>query len=499
MSIGKKLTLLLATPLVVLMVFFGVLDDMQSKARHLKELRREGRSVAHTMQLAIEDYFRDRQLDEVRELGDQVTRYERILGLRVFNANGDVIYQSPSLNAYPFAFATELEHVLREGRSYEGQRNLEGEPGIYFLLPLTGTNAVRLGALQLLQLGSFIKEDARASRKSIATLTLIMILAVTSVVYLVTLFNVSRPTEDLVRHFRRIGAGELGAKVPVRGRDEFGRLAQEFNAMCERLETAQQTLLAEQERRERAEQALRRAERLASVGRLAAGLAHEIGTPLNVISGRTEALLRRGAQDAQEQRVLQIIMDQIDRISRILQGMLDFARGRPPQLQRTNLVTVVKNVLEFMDNRFERRKIRVDCRVPSDLPWLMIDPDQISQVLLNLTVNAIEAMPEGGKLTIDGEFLTRPYPDQTGRQGSFVALTIQDTGVGIAPEHLGRVFDPFFTTKEVGAGTGLGLSVSYGIVQEHGGWIEMQSATGEGTCVRVFLPVAEASASPGEQ
>jgi signal transduction histidine kinase len=495
MRIGYRLTLFLAGPLVVLMALFGYLDDHRTRARNREELAREGRSVARTLQLAIEDYFRDRQLEDVRDIGDQVTRYERILGLRVFNADGAMIYESTSLSPYPFISQSELLAVLREGRSFEIQRKLGNESATSFLLPLTGSGGRRLGALQLLQLASFIEEEARASRTSMIMLTLSLILAVTSVIYLVTLFGVSRPTEDLVRHFRSVGAGDLDARVPIRGRDEFGRLAQEFNAMCGRLEIAQRTLSAEQERRQRAETALRTAERLASVGRLAAGLAHEIGTPLNVISGRTETLLRRDAGDPKEQRSLRIIMEQIDRISRIVQGMLDFARGRQARPRPADLSEVLKGVLEFMDNRFERRKIHVEYRVPTPLPPVMIDPDQISQVLLNLTVNAVEAMPQGGNLSIRAETTTRPNSDPSGHPGPFLALVFQDTGVGIAPEHLGRVFDPFFTTKDVGSGAGLGLSVSYGIMQEHGGWIEMQSGVGEGTRVTVFLPLADTGAS----
>lgn len=500
MRIGYRLTLLLAGPLMVLMALFGYLDDRRTRERNREELAREGRSVARTLQLAIEDYFRDRQLEDVRDLGDQVTNYERILGLRVFNADGTIIYESASLASYPFLSRPQLLAVLSEGRSFELQRKLGDEPATSFLLPLSGAAGRRLGALQLLQLGAFIEEEARASRNFMILLTVATIVALTGIVYLVTLFGVSRPTEELVRRFRQAGAGDLQTRAPVRGHDELGRLAQEFNAMCARLDEAQRSLQLEQEKRHSAETALRTAERLASVGELAAGLAHEIGTPLNVISGRAEGMLSKAPPDSDLRRGLGIIVAQIERISRIVHGMLDFARTREMRPRPVDAARLIATVLEFMEHRLERYRIRVGASLPDGLPRVSADPDQLSQVFLNLVVNAVEAMPEGGTLEVRATVVSRTHhdhPDAVDRP--YLALVFADSGVGIAPEHLPRVFDPFFTTKDVGAGVGLGLSVSYGIVQEHGGWIEIESAPGKGTGVTVYLPVVETGpAATGE-
>jgi signal transduction histidine kinase len=273
----------------------------------------------------------------------------------------------------------------------------------------------------------------------------------------------------------------------VQGDDEVRSLASEFNHMCGRLEAAQESLLAEAEKRRQAEARLRKAERLASVGRLAAGLAHEIGTPLNVISGRAESLQRTATPDSSTERHLRAITSQIERIVRIVRDMLNFARSEQPRRAPIQMAHVIQRILELLEPRFEQGGIAVSTAFAEDLPDLAADADQLHQVFLNLVLNAADAMPDGGRLEIRAEEqLARHHPGDPVRRT--VGVTVADTGTGIAPEHRDRIFDPFFTTKDVGRGTGLGLSVSYGIVEEHGGWFEVDSTPG-GTRITVVLPL----------
>jgi two-component system NtrC family sensor kinase len=292
-------------------------------------------------------------------------------------------------------------------------------------------------------------------------------------------------------------------RVPIRRRDELGRLTQEFNAMCERLEAARGSLLQAQEEQRRMEARLREAERIAAMGKIAAGLAHEVGTPLNVISGRTEALLRSGATGEPGARHLKVISGQIRRIARIVRGMLDFGRAREPHLTPTELGDVLEKVLELLEDRFAERGIAVRVVSAPRVPGVLADADQLQEVFLNIALNAVDAMPHGGTLTIEAGMATRRPPvlpasgpgagpaapsGAAEEPRAYASVAIGDTGVGIAEENLGRLFDPFFTTKEVGQGTGLGLSVAYGIVRDHGGWIDVESEKGHGTRVTVFLP-----------
>jgi two-component system NtrC family sensor kinase len=444
----------------------------------------------------MEDALRDRQIEDVRTLVDKVTGYERVLGLRIFDSRGTLIYEPPDLAASPFTAAAALKTVLERGTTSETHGRLGDQLTLTFIVPLRDKGGQILGALQLLKVGSYIEEDARTARNSIAALTALMILVTTGIVFLVTRVSVERPVADLARSFREVGSGDLRARVPVRRDDEFGRLAQEFNGMCERLLASQRSLLDAQEERLHMEERLRHAERLASIGRLAAGLAHEIGTPLNVIGGRAERLLRSLQDDEPAARSLRIICAQMERIARIVHGMLDFARMREPRLARTEIASILAKVLELLAQKCEEARVRVVASYQGLAGAVLADADQIQQVFLNLCTNALDAMPRGGTLRVSAARVDRTPPEGDGRVLPYVSITIEDDGAGIAPENLDRVFDPFFTTKDVGRGTGLGLSISYGIVREHGGFFDVESAPGRGTRLTVYLPEAAQAAAP---
>src|SRR5206468_3269164 len=204
MTLGARLTLSLAVPLVLVMVLFGYIDERTGRALLQDELAREGRALARTVQIAMEDALRDRQIEDVRTLVDRVTGYERVLGLRIFDGRGTIIYEPPDLASSPFAASAALKSVLESGKASETH-------------------------------GPHV--------------------------------SVERPVAALARSFREVGSGDLRARVPVRRGDEFGRLAQEFNGMCERLQASQRSLLDAQEERRRMEERLRHAERLAAIGR----------------------------------------------------------------------------------------------------------------------------------------------------------------------------------------------------------------------------------------
>jgi PAS domain S-box-containing protein len=228
--------------------------------------------------------------------------------------------------------------------------------------------------------------------------------------------------------------------------------------------------------RKRIEEQLRRTEVLAELGTLASGMAHEIGTPMNVILGRAEFAMRR-VDDERAKQSLATIITQVERITKIMNQFLAFARRRPAERRAVAVREIIEDSLEMLRERLARHRIEVVSNVPDKVPLIHADPHQMSQVLLNLFINALHAMPDGGTLTLT----VKP-------EGDLVALLIADTGHGIPREHLGKIFTPFFTTKEVGKGTGLGLTVAHGIVQEHGGSIAVESEPGKGATFTILLP-----------
>lgn len=222
---------------------------------------------------------------------------------------------------------------------------------------------------------------------------------------------------------------------------------------------------------------LRRTERLAELGTLASGMAHEIGTPMNVILGRAEYLMRR-TEDETVKKGLETIVTQVERITRIMNQLLTFARRRPSERGPLDVIRTIEETLEVLQERLRKHRIKVETDFARGMPPVYADQDQMSQVLLNLMINAIHAMPDGGTLRLSLE-----QADGT------AVVTVADTGCGIPKQDLPNIFDPFFTTKEVGKGTGLGLTVVHGIIQEHGGAITVESEPGRGTTFRVTLPL----------
>lgn len=236
--------------------------------------------------------------------------------------------------------------------------------------------------------------------------------------------------------------------------------------------------------RKRLEDQLRRTERVAELGTLASGMAHEIGTPMNVILGRAEYLLQR-TDDQVLTKGLRTIVAQVERITKVMNQLLAFARRRPPERRAVDLRHTIEDSLEMFRERFTQKHILVETTLDPSLPMIQADPDQMTQVLINLIVNSMHAMVDGGTLHVRAARIDR-----------HVQMQVSDSGHGIASDVVTKIFDPFFTTKETGEGTGLGLTVVKGIVEEHAGQITVSSSAHHGTTVTVLLPLDPAPIEP---
>ncbi len=222
------------------------------------------------------------------------------------------------------------------------------------------------------------------------------------------------------------------------------------------------------------------AAKLAAIGELTAGVAHELNNPLTAVLGFASLLLQQTADDDPARQDLATIVSEASRARDIVRRLMDFARQSEPRRQRVDLNLTVQETLALIRQHMEKKGVLLEESYAPNLPWLRLDVGQMKQVFFNLITNAYQAMPHGGKLSVS-----------TTRQGDKVAVHIADTEVGIPPEHLERIFDPFFTTKTADQGMGLGLSVSLGIVQSHGGSIEVESTVGQGSVFTVWLPIEE--------
>jgi len=337
-------------------------------------------------------------------------------------------------------------------------------------------------------------EDLAATgedRSRALVLVLLIVMVTTIVVGALASRFVSRPITKLLRGIDDVAKGDLSHVILSERDDEIGTIATRFNEMTFSLRESRNETQRQNEAKLALEQRLGHTEKLATIGQLAAEIAHEVGTPLNVIAGRARSIQRKAKDPDAVEKNAEIVAEQTARITRIIQRLLDFARRKVGTTERgaIRLEELVGTTLELLAGQFASAKVKTRIETAAVVPQVAGDADRLQQVLINLLLNAVQAMPEGGSLTVAIEAVRRARPGlEGGAEAEFVSVAISDTGTGIPADIRDKIFDPFYTTKEGEGGTGLGLAVCSGIVKEHDGWIDVDDAPGGGTVFRVFVP-----------
>jgi signal transduction histidine kinase len=346
---------------------------------------------------------------------------------------------------------------------------------------------------------SYIGDEVLQTAWRILPLLLIGVLAFGGIMYLLLISGVVTPLRRLIDAIDAVSKGDLSRALLPEKDDEIGSLAARFNAMTNYLREARDKEARANNARLALETRLRHSEKLATMGQMAAEIAHEVGTPLNVIGGRARSLARRSQDGAEVQKNAEIIGAQVERITRIIRQVLDFSRKSRPTLTHVDVHRVVAESLEFVDELLRRQRIERVVSAPRDLPSIPGDPGEIQQVCLNLVMNAVHAMPTGGRLSITLDQVHRRREGLAlSAPALYLMMEVGDTGAGVPSADRDKIFEAFFTTKDTGEGTGLGLAVAKGIVKDHDGWIEVDDRPEGGAVFRVFLPVStEAPAETG--
>ncbi|HEX9818852.1 MAG TPA: ATP-binding protein [Methylomirabilota bacterium] len=484
MGLRWRVVLILTIPTVLAVGAHGALRIRQQEARLLQEDRRNLQITARAIQIAVENALRDRQIADARRLlVDMVEQQDVIDRIRLFDREVRPVLVSNPLTIGEAVPAAALGQVVESGRPeifYQA-----GSPSfLYYLAPLRGRTGAVDGVIEVVRLASAVDERWQAAIVDVAVRLGIVIVVIVATTVFAMQHQVLRPIAQLTGALRRFGRDQSVVSLPVERRDEVGQVAEAFNEMALQLDAARGRLQAETERVVELEDELRRAATLAVAGRLATALAHEVGTPLNIVSGRAEVVLKalRPGDPARED--LQVIIGQIDRITRIINSLLDTVRPHRPELRPTAMAEILDPLLPLLRHAARQRHVRLETAVSPELPAMLADGSQLQQVLINLVVNALEATPARGRVTVRAERLTRD-----GAAG--VGISVADTGSGIAPEHVPRLFEPFFTTKPRGQGTGLGLAISREIVRAHGGDIAVETKVDTGTTLTAWIPAAE--------
>jgi two-component system, NtrC family, sensor kinase len=318
----------------------------------------------------------------------------------------------------------------------------------------------------------------------IATIALISAVAVIASSFVH--YALFKPVRQLVGMARAVGSGDFSRRLRFNRNDEIGSLALEMDTLCDQLEAAQ---LASEAHLVALDQ-LRHSDRIATLGRLASSVAHELGNPLSVIELRAQLITSGDADTLDKVRLnAEIVVEQAHRMTLIIDQILSFARMQPARITRLDLGTVLRQAIALSEHTSKKHKTQIVLDLPEAAIEIDGDAGKLLQVIINLVVNGVQAMPNGGTLdVIARDEFRAPLHDPNGEPSEFVCIDVVDHGTGIAPDLQSKVFEPFYSTKSTEGGTGLGLSVAQGIAHEHDGWISVESALGRGSSFKIHLP-----------
>jgi signal transduction histidine kinase len=486
MKLLIKITSIILFGIIALLAIDGYISVRREVALFDRDMARDGLLLGRTMKDLVAATWEEGGMNQALELIQEVNKYEHEIEIRWVWL--DAKQEDPFA---PKVSGDELRR-LSEEKEISNKLAEKGSAGYRITYVAVPAGGGRMGAIELSEPLTALRDYARRSVIRTSLLTAGMILLSSLLIWLLGIHYIGRPLELLVDKTRQVGSGDFTGDIALPGKEELSNLATALNEMCDQLKTARDTLRRETEGRIEALEQLRHAERLATVGRLASGVAHELGTPLNVVAGRAKIIATEDLDRDEIVSFSKTIADQTKRMTEIIRQLLDFARRRSSQRTPVDMVQLVNQALDLLAVTARKSKVFLEFDRSKEIPPVQVDRSQMQQVLMNLMMNGIQAMPEGGKLEIELSVAKARNPSiKKPENKKHLSLRVRDEGQGIPPEHMKLIFDPFFTTKEVGKGTGLGLSISYGIVEEHGGWIDIQSEVGKGTCFTVYLPMEE--------
>ncbi len=437
--------------------------------------------ISNTIERSLANAMLDGKSRDVQHILEAVGGYHNIEEVKIFSPNGVILKSSR-----PWKIGNDIDAVTRKWfladrfkqpikRRSEGFFSvlfpIKNDPRCYrchgSLVKVNGILAVDVSMAQT-------QEKVRELSKTMFlwAFGITAVLAI-SLSWFLTRF-VTNPIQDLMLTMERAERG-LEARANVTSNDDLGRLGDAFNSLLSKLESARRRV-----ERYHYEQ-MKRADRLASIGEMAAGIAHEIKNPLAGIAGVIQVLKKDVAADDAKRAVLEEVLSQVERMDKAVRNLLSFARPPEPKMTMADVNELINRLLDFLAPQFAKNSIIVERKLTTGLPWLTLDPDLIQQALINIALNAIQAMPDGGKFVV----ATGAVKPESEAPGS-VDVVLSDTGKGIAPENLNRIFSPFYTTRQ--QGTGLGLSITQRIIEQHNGEITVSSSPGKGTSFTISFP-----------
>ncbi len=520
-GLKAKLTILIILIVSSVILISGYLDFHFTKKAQLELYLDRNLYIAKQIDIGIPDHRLKENLpyiyDEIEEW--LLSRpFLNEIDVFILNPKGIEIVTSNSRDGHFFPLNLSREEISRLKKDdYIFFIHDTGEESrLEVIVPLHSGKKI-IGGVRVISSLKDVQNYLSRKKERTLILTLSSIFIILLILTLSFRKLVANPLNKLINAMSRAENGNLDIEVDIQSQDEFGILGRHFNKMLKTIrDTYKQNLLllskvnkfneelkikieeATQELAKRNEELrllnealfqsqrqLSQAEKLAALGKVTATLAHQIGTPLNSISGYIQLILQDGNLHPQDRKRLEIIESQLDRLSESVKNILSFTRRPKPDLKPINVNNVFEELIHLSEPWLKSKKIDLLYSPSPDIPMVLGDSTHLQTLFLNLITNAVDAMPNGGSL----EIRTRNFtPQNHPEDGNFLEISIKDTGIGITEESKKKIFDPFYTTKKIGEGAGLGLAICDDIIKEHSGRLEVTSEVGKGSTFTIFIP-----------
>jgi len=525
-QIGLKAKITFFIILIVAGVLFlaGYLDYHFAEKDQINLYLDRNLYIAKQIDASIPDYKMIHELPHIRsEVEEWLLSRPSLMEIDIFQFSTKgwnlIISHSKNTHRTPFTLSKEQINRLKKDYPLSTLHDVEEEKWLEVIVPLHSEARV-IGGIRVVSTLNEAQSYLVKKRDRTFILTFLSILII--LVTLTLLFGrlVGTPIQKLIEAMSHAEKGDLEAETSIQSEDELGKLGRNFNRMLrtiretheqnvqllrqvhqfneeltQKIETATSELAKRNEELRLLNEALfesqrqlSQSEKLAAVGQVTAAMAHQIGTPLNSISGYIQLILQDGNLKPKDQERLEIIESQLDRLADSVKSFLSFTRQPKPQFRTLDVNEVLEELIHLSEPWFLARNVRLTTHLHPNLLPLFVDPTHLQTLFLNLITNAIDAMPQGGELTIE----TKPVSPQFSTEDrEWVEISISDTGIGMTEDSKKRIFEPFFTTKKMGEGTGLGLAICEKIIKEHSGKVTLESEVGRGSTFFVTLPTHE--------
>lgn len=488
MKLFSKIYIFLLLGMIGMLIIDGNLNYEEELKQFDIDMADNARQIGWTVSGMISHTWKESGPESAIRLIDEANRANHLMTIgwvwldEIKNMHGNLIPELEAFNdpelSEEFSF-TALDEHRREHR---------------YTLMAVDIPGNRPGAVQLAQ--TLEPRQKFIQRMLIRSLSITTLLAIVSgiLIYFFIHIKIRGPLEKLSRKAVEIGKGNLMPDLEIKGEDELVSLAGIMNDMCTRLLIAKEKIHFEHLARLKTLEQLRHTEKLSTVGQIAAGIAHEIGTPLNVVDGRAKMILAEPLEPDEIVNCARIIKTQAERMTLIIRQLLDYSRKKKSHPRSlVNVETIIRQAFHLLSPMASKQRIKLTLHIAAETKMICrLDAQQMQQVFMNVIMNSIQATPAGKEVVVEIANTTLKSMLHTDDQmKKMLRIDVLDEGAGIPVDQLQEIFTPFFTTKQIGLGTGLGLSIARELLEEHNGWIEVENRRQKGACFSIFLALEE--------